>query len=266
MPKRMFSILGDDDPTPVMVYREDGQSPFIFSGDHAGNVVPNALTSLGLPSSELARHIGIDIGIAELGRMLAETLDATFIWQPYSRLVIDCNRLKGQADSIPEISDGTVIPGNLGLNDTDIAARQNAIFDPYHHRFRATLDRRAETGRRSVLVALHSFTPHHSDYPDARPWDIGVLYNRDDRLARPLLDHLRREPGLIVGDNQPYVVSDALDYGIPVHGEARQILSVELEIRQDLLGDEAACRVWADRLARILPASLQDVGEVEMGI
>ncbi|MEM1429897.1 MAG: N-formylglutamate amidohydrolase [Pseudomonadota bacterium] len=259
----MFALLEDDEPAPLMVCREDGASPFFLSGDHAGNAVPRALSSLGLPQAELDRHIGIDIGVALLGRMLSDRLDATFVWQPYSRLVIDCNRFKGQPDSIPERSDGTVVPGNLALSDVDRAARHGAIFDPYHQGFGAALDRRAHAGRPSVLVALHSFTPHHGDYPQARPWEISVLYNRDARLARPLIRHLRGEDGLTVGENEPYVVSDELDYGIPVHGEARGILSVELEIRQDTLGDAAACRLWAERLARVLPASLQEVAETE---
>lgn len=255
----MFSTLTDDDPRPFNVVREDGQSPFVLSGDHAGLVVPQALNSLGLPQSDLRRHIGIDIGVATLGEMLSEALDATFISQPYSRLVIDCNRHKGQPDSIPTQSDGTTIPGNQDLSADARLNREGAIFDPYHARFRDVLDQRKAQGRSSILVALHSFTPKHGDYPTPRPWHISVLYNRDARFARPLLEQLRKEPDLIVGDNEPYVVSDELDYGIPVHGEARGIVSVELEIRQDTLSDADACQTWCHRLARLLPAALNDV-------
>ncbi|MEL6118849.1 MAG: N-formylglutamate amidohydrolase [Pseudomonadota bacterium] len=255
----MVSTLQDDDPSPFNVVREGGESPFLLSGDHAGFAVPKSLQSLGLPKSELCRHIGVDIGIATLGDMLSEALDATFISQPYSRLVIDCNRHKGQADSIPTKSDGTFIPANLGLSPEERMRRERAIFDPYHAQFSDLLDQRHADGRPSVLVALHSFTPHHSDFPDPRPWHISVLYNRDARLALPLLGHLRGEADLVVGENEPYVVSDELDYGIPVHGELRGILSVEIEIRQDTLTDVDACQAWCDCLVRLLPAALNDV-------
>lgn len=255
----MFSALQDDDPWPFDVVREYGKSPFFLSGDHAGCAVPQSLNSLDLPETELRRHIGIDIGVATLGEMLSEALDATFISQPYSRLVIDCNRHKGQADSIPAKSDGTRIPANENLSARARANREAAIFDPYHARFRDLLDQRAAQGRQSVLVALHSFTPHHGDFPQPRPWHISVLYNRDTRLALPLLERLRHETDLVIGDNEPYVVSDELDYGIPVHGEARGILSVEIEIRQDTLSDVASCRTWSDRLMRLLPAALDDL-------
>ncbi|MEM9012401.1 MAG: N-formylglutamate amidohydrolase [Pseudomonadota bacterium] len=255
----MFSTLEDNEPEPFTVARQDGSSPFFLSADHAGCAVPRSLSSLGLPASELQRHIGVDIGIATLGDMLSEALDATFISQPYSRLVIDCNRPKGQADSIPERSDGTDVPGNQGLSAAARRARETVIFEPYHTRFRDLLDRRAAQDRTSVLIALHSFTPKHGDYPEPRPWHISVLYNRDARLARPLLARLRGEPDLVVGENEPYLVSDELDYAIPVHGEARGILSVEIEIRQDTLGDAASCRRWSDRLARLLPAALGDL-------
>lgn len=262
----MIFTLQDGDPRPVDVVREDGKSPFMLSGDHAGCAVPQALHSLGLDSSDLCRHIGLDIGIETLGTMLSEALDATFISQPYSRLVIDCNRHKGQSDSIPMKSDGTIIPANKGLTAEAKATRERAIFDPYHARFRTLLDARASAGKETALIALHSFTPHHGDFPDPRPWHIGVLYNRDARLARPLLERLRSEPELIVGDNEPYVVSDELDYGIPVHGEARGILSVEIEIRQDTLSDPASCRSWSDLLARLLPQALLDVKRADQAI
>ena len=153
----------------------------------------------------------------------------------------------------------TFIPANQDFKSDERLRRERAIFDPYHARFRDLLDHRHADGKPSVLVALHSFTPHHGDYPDPRPWHISVLYNRDARLARPLLGHLRSEADLIVGENEPYVVSDELDYGIPVHGEMRGILSVEIEIRQDTLTDVDACQAWCDRVARLLPVALNDV-------
>lgn len=263
----MAALLQSDEPAPVAVHRPGGRSPFLLTGDHAGSRVPRALGSLGLPRRELERHIGLDIGVEAMGRALADRLDAPFVMQPYSRLVIDCNRMPGQRDSIPEVADGTTVPGNHGLGAEARAARARAIFRPYHDRLAAELDRRAAEGRPTVLVALHSFTPRHGEHPGPRPWHVGVLWNRDARLARPLLARLRAEPGLIVGENKPYVVSDELDYGIPVHGEARGVPSVEIEVRQDLAGDAAGCAEWVERLARALPAALVDarLAEPEMG-
>lgn len=255
----MSKLLGAEEPSPFSLYRSKAESAFLLTGDHAGNLVPKSLEDLGLPLSELARHIGLDIGVYPLGKMLADRLDATFLSQPYSRLVIDCNRPPHQFDSIPEKSDGTPIPGNIRLDPEARRTRVHEIFDVYHTGFSAELDRRLAHGQRTIIVALHSFTPVHGDFPAPRPWHIGVLWNRDDRLGRPLLERLREQPDIVVGENEPYSVSDQLDYAIPVHGEARGIMSVELEVRQDLLSDASGCADWADRIAAALPAALNDL-------
>ncbi|MEM9107533.1 MAG: N-formylglutamate amidohydrolase [Pseudomonadota bacterium] len=254
----MPTLLGEQEPEPFDLYNGDAGGAFLLTGDHAGNRIPSALDGLGLPPSELNRHIGIDIGIARLGPMLADRLDAAFVSQPYSRLVIDCNRPPHQLDAIPEVSDGTTVPGNVGLGIGDRRARISEIFDFYHARVRLELERRHQRGQRTVFVALHSFTPHHGDFPAPRPWHIGVLWNRDGRLARPLLERLRKVNDVVVGENQPYGVSDELDYAIPVYGEAQGILSVELEVRQDLLYGEDDCAEWADRIAPALSMALKD--------
>jgi predicted N-formylglutamate amidohydrolase len=167
--------------------------------------------------------------------------------------VIDCNRDPTVPSSIPEISETTAIPGNRGLGETARAARVEAIFRPYHEGIAAALDRRAAAGRATALVALHSFTPVFKGV--ARPWHAAVLYNRDARLAHPLFELLNAEEGLVVGDNEPYAVSDLTDYTVPVHGERRGLPHVEIEIRQDLIADPAGQTAWAERLARLLPAA-----------
>ncbi len=242
-------LLAADEPAPVTVYNEGGTSPFLLVADHAGNLMPRALDRLGVAEAECRRHIAWDIGIAGLGRVLADALDATLIQQNYSRLVIDCNRPPGAATSIPEISEHTPIPGNVGLSDGQKAARAREIFWPYHKRIDIELDRR-QAGRPAALIALHSFTPVFKDV--ARAWHAAVLYNRDPRLAHRLLALLKDEKGLVVGDNEPYFVSDATDYTIPVHGEHRRLLHVLIEIRQDLIADAAGQRAWAVTLARLL--------------
>ncbi len=244
-------LLGPRDPPPVVVHRGQGTSRIVLVliADHAGQRIPAALGSLGLPQRELDRHIGWDIGIEQVTLRLADLLDAVAILQRYSRLVIDCNRPPGASGSIASVSDGTTVPGNTGLSATEVTSRTREIFDPYHQRISQELDARAPLPP-PILIAMHSFTPVFGG--QTRPWHAGVLYQRDARLAHPLLTALRREPGLVVGDNQPYAVSDATDYAIPVHGERRGLLHVELEIRQDLISGEQGQDEWAQRLARLL--------------
>ncbi len=245
------ALLTADEPAPVTVYNANGPSPFLLVADHAGNAMPRGLGRLGIAEAECARHIAWDIGIAGLGRLLADALDATLIQQNYSRLVVDCNRPPGTATSIPEISELTAVPGNVGLSEASKAARVREIFSPYHERIETELDHRQQANRPAVLIALHSFTPSFKGV--ARPWHAGVLYNRDPRFSRHLLAPLKEEKGLIVGDNEPYAVSDATDYTIPVHGERRGLPHALVEIRQDLIADENGQRAWALILARLLP-------------
>ena len=207
------------------------------------------LGDLGLPASELRRHIAWDPGIAGVADALSQHLDAHLIAQRYSRLVIDCNRPPGAPSSIPLISEATVIPGNEGLGREAAELRRRQIFDPYHRRIAEVIRRRLRDSVPTVLVSLHSFTPVYAGI--ARPWHIGTLYHRDTKLPPLLLKLLRDESDLVVGDNEPYAVSDETDYTIPVHGEARGLMNSGIEIRQDLIADQAGQRQWADLLARI---------------
>jgi predicted N-formylglutamate amidohydrolase len=247
------TLLDPDEPDPVIFDNEVGQSVFFLTCDHAGRAIPRRLDRLGLLEHETWRHIAWDIGIGAVGKRLSQSLDAAVILQTYSRLVIDCNRDPDVPSSIPEISETTEIPSNQGLTETARTARINGIFRPYHDAIAAALDRRAAAGRASVLVALHSFTPVFKGV--ARPWHAAVLYNRDARLAHPLFELLSAEDGLVIGDNEPYAVSDLTDYTVPVHGERRGLPHVEIEIRQDQIEDPAGQTAWAQRLARMLPAA-----------
>lgn len=251
------SLRAPDEPAPVTVDNENGGSPFLLVADHAGNLMPRALGRLGIPEAECERHIAWDIGIAGLGRLLAAALDATLIRQNYSRLVIDCNRPLGAPTSIAQISESTPIPGNVALSDASKLARQRGIFWPYHDSIDAELERRCRAGRATALIALHSFTPVFKGV--ARPWHVAALYNRDPRLAHRLIALLRTETPFTVGDNVPYSVSDATDYTIPVHGERRGLFHVLIEIRQDLIAEEAGQRAWALQLARLLPRTYADL-------
>jgi predicted N-formylglutamate amidohydrolase len=242
-------LLGAADVPPVREENAAGRSPFLLTCDHYGRLVPQALGDLGLPASELVRHIAWDIGIAGVAEQLAKQLDAHLVAQRYSRLVIDCNRPPCVASSIPVVSEATTISGNQGLTRAAAEARRQSIFDPYHRRIAEIIDQRRRDGMPTVLVALHSFTPVYAGI--ARPWHVGTLYHRDTKLAPVLLRLLRGEGDLVVGDNEPYAVSDQTDYTIPVHGEARGLMNSGIEIRQDLIADQAGERQWAERLARI---------------
>jgi predicted N-formylglutamate amidohydrolase len=248
-------LLSREDVPPVHEDNAAGSSPFLLTSDHYGRLIPRVLGDLGLPASELTRHIAWDIGIAGLADALSKQLDAHLIAQRYSRLVIDCNRPPRAPGSIPRISEATVIPGNEGLTRDAIEARHKQIFDPYHRRIAEVIEQRLRDHRPTVLVSLHSFTPVYAGI--ARPWHIGTLYHRDTKLPPLLLRLLRAEADLVVGDNEPYAVSDETDYTIPVHGEARGLMNSGLEIRQDLIADPAGQASWADRLARIF-------GEIEV--
>ena len=252
-----MKLLGTDDPAPFQVHRAHGTSPFVLVADHAGQAIPGRLGDLGVSQEERDRHIGWDIGIAGLTERLSEKLDAFAILQTYSRLVIDCNRPLDAAGSIVTRSDDTPVPGNLAVDENGKVARALEIFAPYHARITQELDQRSVGPQAPVLIAMHSFTPVFGGI--ARPWHAGVLYHRDTRLAHALLAALRAEPGLVVGDNEPYAISDGSDYAIPVHGEQRGLLHVELEIRQDLIADAQGQHDWAERLARILPALLPEL-------
>jgi predicted N-formylglutamate amidohydrolase len=246
----MDSLLAPDEPTAFSVARENGGSAFVLICDHAGKRIPRALGDLGVSASERERHIAWDIGAAGVAARLSERLDAFFIQQTYSRLVIDCNRPLDVVGSIVARSELTDIPGNLHIDEPSRALRAREIFHPYHARIAEELDRRFEKKRTAILVSVHSFTPVYLG--KSRPWHIGMLYGRDARVAKILLDRIRAEGEWSVGDNEPYAVTAITDYAIPVHGEGRGIPNIGLEIRQDLIADEAGQAEWAERIARWL--------------
>ena len=246
-------LLGDDEPPPFVELGRQGRSNFFILVDHAGRCIPQRLQNLGLPASELQRHIAWDIGALSVACQMAAALDATLVAQNYSRLVIDCNRDPSVATSIPTLGEHIEIPGNIGLSAEAIAARRAEIFEPYHRQVRALLDERAAAGQPTILIAQHSMTNIFKGV--RREMHAAVLYNRDRRFAGLVLDSLRGEAGLVIGDNEPYFVSDETDYTVPRHGEARGLPHVEIEIRQDLIADDAGQDEWARRICRALQSA-----------
>lgn len=248
-----MALLAADEPSPVIEMRRDGRSPFVIVVDHASARIPRRLGDLGLPASELQRHIAWDIGALAVALHMSAALDAPLMAQNYSRLVIDCNRDPAVASSIPMVGEYVAIPGNSQLSSEEIAARRAEIFEPYHRQIRALLDERLAAGRPTILVAQHSMTDVFKGV--RREMHAAVLYNRDRRLAHFLRDELRREPGLVVADNEPYFVSDETDYTVPRHAEARGLPYVEIEIRQDLVSEAQGQAQWAERLTQALRKS-----------
>jgi predicted N-formylglutamate amidohydrolase len=242
-------LLAGDEVPPVLEENAASVSPFFFTCDHYGRLIPRAFGDLGVSETERQRHIAWDIGIAGVAELLAKDMGVHLIAQRYSRLVIDCNRPFDSPGSIPLISEATEIPGNSGMTPEQVTARQRAIFMPYHARITQALDTRKARGQQTILVSLHSFTPVYAGI--ARPWHIGTLYNRDKMFPTTLRDALRAEGDLVVGDNEPYAVSDTSDYTIPVHAEKRGLMNTGIEIRQDLIAEATGQQQWAERLARI---------------
>lgn len=246
-------------PTDVsvpQVLRPRGASRFVFFCDHATNHVPAELHGLGLPPAELQRHIAWDIGAAGVTEVLSEILDAPAILSHASRLLIDCNRHLDAADLIPEVSDGTLIPGNLHLDAAARAARLQRWFHPYHEAVESVFRHRQSQGAPTIAVSIHSMTPALAGVP--RPWQIALSSHLDRTLADPLLAELRRPGDLEVGDNQPYDLDPSVDFSTPYHALSRNLPHLQVEFRQDEIADPPAQRRWAQRFAQALMALSPD--------
>lgn len=244
------------DPEPVFVQPGGSGARFLIICDHAGRSIPKSLGDLGLPPEAFERHIAWDIGALELARALGRALEGPVIAQRYSRLVIDCNRDPERADSIVEVSDGQLIPGNRQLSPEAAATRRRAVFDPYHAAIASALDARANSDPPPILLSVHSFTP--SMHGQDRPWHLGVLHEGGSAYSRAVLARLMAEPDWVVGDNQPYAM-DQIDYTIPHHAIGRGLDYLELEVRQDLIADPAGQARIAESVAPILRAALEDL-------
>lgn len=249
-------LLGPDEPAPWLAVNPEGRSRVVLICEHAGRRVPAALGDLGLPPAAFAEHIAWDIGAEGVARALSARLDAALLLQPYSRLVIDCNRSRAAPDLIPERADGTPVPGNTGLEPAAAEARYATIHQGFHDAVAATLDRRGPE-RRTVLVMVHSFTPRLRSGGGDRPMHLGVLFHRDPRLGRALLAALRTaRPDLVLAENAPYRCSELTDYAVPVHGEGRGLPHALLEIRNDLIASPDGQAAWAALIADSLTAAL----------
>jgi predicted N-formylglutamate amidohydrolase len=251
-----YELLDASDVHPVFECRRDGRSVFVIAVDHASRRLPKRLGDLGLPPTELERHIAWDIGALGVAQQVAEVLDAPLVAQNYSRLVIDCNRRPGVPTSIASVGEFIDIPGNMDLTAEEMTARRMEIFEPYHAHLRELLDERQRTHRPTILVGQHSMTPVFKGV--RREMHAAAIYNRDRRFAGSFIDVMRREPGLNVAENQPYTMSKDSAWTLLHHGEERGLPHVEIEIRQDLILTLEGQTEWAHRIARGLQGAHEE--------
>ena len=248
------TLIGPDDPPPFEVFNAEATTPILLVCDHASRAIPAAMNNLGLDEDALGRHIAYDIGAAALTRLLAERLDAPAVLAGYSRLLLDCNRQPGDPQSIMEASDGTVIPGNRDLTLAEREARAQCFHWPYHHAIDKAFARLRLIGPEPLLFSVHTFTPSLGGKD--RFWDLGVLWNRDPRIAVPLIDLLRQHEGLNVGDNEPYSGRE-IAYTVNLHAGAAGLANAAVEIRQDHCETRQELMRWADILGDALERILE---------
>lgn len=234
---------------PYTLHHEESSHPLILVCEHASRYIPPALNDLGLSPQAAAEHIAWDIGALELARGLSQALGATLLSANYSRLLIDLNRPRHAADSIPVRSEIYDIPGNQGLNEAARDYRRQCLFKPFHTRLGELIEARTVAGREVRVVGIHSFTPIYFGQP--RTLQAGVLYARAQAYAQRVVEGLQRH-GLNAAGNQPYVIDPLSDMTVPVHGDARGIDAVLIEVRNDLLRTPQAVQRWTEYLAPLL--------------
>jgi predicted N-formylglutamate amidohydrolase len=252
----MVARMLDPDPEtfePIETIAGALDSGVLFLCDHASPALPQAYGTLGLSDEHFSRHIAYDIGAAALTRKLAALMGAPALLTTFSRLLIDPNRGGDDPTLVMRISDRALIPGNARVDATEVETRRTLYWQPYRDAIDAKIDAMIAAGPPPAIVSMHSFTPVWRGHP--RPWHVGVLWDCDDRLARPFIDGLRADTDLIVGDNEPY--DGALEGDTMFdHGTARGLAHMLVEVRQDLIADQASAEDWAERLSPFIAFGL----------
>ncbi len=258
------TLISGDEPPPHSLVNGEGSAPFLLLCDHAGNLMPRTLGTLGVSEADLQRHIAYDIGSRALALFLSERTDAPLVMANYSRLIVDPNRHPRTPSSIPLASEDVVIPGNHGLSQADVEQREEEFFWPYHRAVDSEIRRFRHRNRVPAIVSIHSFTPAFLGFE--RPWHLGILWHRDPRIARPLLERLESDPNICVGDNEPYSARNPEGYTIEIHADRRGYPNVLVEVRQDLIDDSAGVEKWGNYLMDALDHVLADptIYSVEM--
>ncbi|MBJ26818.1 MAG: N-formylglutamate amidohydrolase [Rhodospirillaceae bacterium] len=250
--------LLDTEPEPFTKLDSlNSRSVWFVTCDHASNLVPKHMNNLGITSTEMNRHIGWDIGALGVAKELSKILDARLISGNYSRLIVDLNRPTSSPTFIPKTADGTPIPANINISEKEKKERTIFFHKEYHLNIEKWLDRLILEGVIPVIIAIHSFTPVFQNF--RRPWHIGLLYEHDQRFVLPLRNELLlRNSNLIIGDNQPYAIRGPSDFTIPVHGQARGLPHIEIEVRQDLIEIPENQKIWAHILASALLSVIEN--------
>lgn len=249
--------LTPHDAPPCLVTRIAGDPSVgaVFLCDHAQNTIPPEYRSLGLSADQLERHIAYDIGAEALTRHLAGLFNAPAVMSQFSRLLIDPNRGEDDPTLVMRFSDGAIVPGNARIGEDEVERRIRRFFRPYDDAVSETIEASIKSGVLPVIVSIHSFTPFWRGVP--RPWQVGILWASDGRFSKPLIEALRAEGDLTVGDNEPYqgaLKGDVIDR----HALRRGLSNTLIEVRQDLISDAAGISAWAERLYRVMRPILAD--------
>lgn len=251
-----------DSAASYRIVNSQGVTPILFICDHASRDIPPGYKDLGLDEEALSRHIAWDIGAAALTETLSAALDAPAVLAKFSRLLIDPNRPVDAASLIPATSDGTVIPGNQHVDATERSLRISRYYNPFHTGIATQVEAFKARGAVPLMVGMHSFTPAMNG--KARPWNVGLLWDKDPRLAQAFIEGLTPRPGLVVGDNEPYS-GKLLFHTMNLHGAAHGFPQVTVEIRQDEIDDAGGVAKWAEILADELTriAKLPEMNEIK---
>ena len=248
-------LLSEQEPAAYEIFNHDGAAPLMIACDHASNRVPDVLKGLGIAPALLELHIAYDIGARQVAERLAMKFDAPLITANYSRLVIDLNRHFGDLGMFAEMSDEHVIVGNQNLTAQQMSARIDAIFRPYHRRHGEMVDTLKEKFKKPIILSVHSFTDQYQGF--SRPWQFGVLWDQDEALAMQLLKNFSsaanaHQPPLVIGNNEPYHARQPLGYSLVEHAAKKNVEMALIEIRQNLIADDAGQQWAADILYEVI--------------
>jgi predicted N-formylglutamate amidohydrolase len=253
-----YPLIGPGDPPPYISYNDHGKSPVLLVADHASPFFPAAMNQLGLADWVVERHVAWDIGSDKLARFLADELDAQAVLAGFSRLIVDPNRKLDDPSAFAEISVGIAIPGNMDLTEEKKDLRVQSFFKPYHDKITSRLNHFSDNGIVPAMIAVHTCSPVFDQV--VRPWHIGIMWDMDPRIPKPLMQRLEQMDGICIGDNEPYSGRHPHDFTIDHHAEPAGLPHVGIEVRQDLVSTEDGARKWAGILAEALNGILSDKG------
>ena len=255
LPDTLFST----EAAPI-VENASGKSGVVLICEHAGQLLPESLGSLGLDAEAMSSHVAWDIGAAGLACALSKNLDAPLIMQRYSRLVFDCNRVMEAPDAIVEVSDGVEISGNQQLSESERKARFDQVYTPFELAIKQVIEDRLQQGISPAIVSIHSFTPFFKG--EQRSLDLGIIHDISDAsFANHTLNLALQSGQYSVALNQPYAAWDGVTHTLEMHGVRRNLSTVMFEVRNDLIGDTQGQMQWAQRLGSLISGAL----EIEAG-